>query len=386
MSFAMRSPFPPISDIFLAPADPRPGSGPVSLGLRLGDGATHWADLVLPDGPERPSLQAAVYWLGARLSPALRGQQAAGLGDMAQRVRVAAGEASPAAEALATAAQWASLAALRADGRAADALRDAYGLSPVVTEPACFAEIADFAATAAGIDRLLALRPAAIGYRLTGERVAEAIGESAEHLQRFVRELTRRAAVLAPGEGYRPAVYLAFNGALGQLAGDPVRHVGKVLGHVVGLQAAAGEHQLFLEEPFLLDEPMAQAGNLHRLRDFIRRTPDSLKRARPTQLLAPGPPDPEAAALYADTAAVEGLVFDGSGGDLHHALAAVARAQAGGLAIYWRLTSAATPRQTALGLFLAATTAASAVLVSADDGDWRTALALRLLSEAAAEG
>ena len=380
----MTSPFPPITDISLAPADPRPGRGPVSLGLRLGEDATYWADLVLPDGPERPSLQAAVYWLGARLSPALRGQQAAGLGDMAQRVRVAAGEASPAAEALARAAQWAYLAALHAGGRAGS-LRDAYGLSPVATEPVCFAEVADYAATAAGIDRLLGLRPAAIGYRLTGERVAEAIGENAEHLQRFVRELTRRAAVLAPGEGYRPAIYLAFNGALGQLAGDPVRDIGKVLGHVVGLQAAAGEHQLFLEEPFRLDEPLEQAGNLHRLRDFIRRTPDSLKRARPTQLLAPAPPDPEAVALYHDTAAVESLVFDASG-DLHQALAGVARAQAGGLGIYWRLAATATPRQTALAVFLAAATAASAVLVSADDGDWRPALALRLLAEAEAGG
>ncbi len=210
--------------------------------------------------------------------------------------------------------------------------------------------------------------------------MAEAIGENAEHLQHFVRELGRRAETLATGERYRPSVYLGLNGALGQLAGDPVRHIGKVLGNVVGLQTAAGERQLILEEPFLLDDVLGQAANLHRLRDFIRRTPDSLKRAAPTLLAARAPASPDDVQVYGDTDAAHVLVTD-LPGDIDAALTSLSRT-ADKLASYWRLPAGATPRQAALAVFLACVTRSAAVLVSCDaDTTTLPPFVLRLLAE-----
>lgn len=376
-----------VTDVLLAPAAlPQGGARPLSLGLRLDNGAVYWGDVVLPVGSERAAAASVIYTLRERIAATLGGHLPDGLGDLSQRVRAAIGEESAASEILAGATQWAYLAALRTRPDAAGQLRREYGLPDGDTIPVVYAEISDHAATAERIDRLLALRPAAIGYRLTaaGDLVAAAIGEKAEHLQRFVRELGRRADMLAPGEGYAPAVYLGLNGALGQLAGDPVRHIGKVLGHVVGLQDAAGERQLFLEEPFRLDEALAQAANLHRMKDFIRRTPSSLQRAKPTQVVAPCPPAADEAQVYVDTGAVHGLVADASG-DPHRLLSGLARARAAGLDAYWRLPSGSTPRQIALLAFLAQVTSSPAVLISGDEGDAGPALATRLLAEAAAE-
>ena len=375
------------ANVLLAPAAPQQGgAGPLSLGLRLDGGAVYWGDVILPAGPERAAAVLAIYALRERIAAALGGQSPDGLGDLSQRVRAASGDESAAGEALAGAAQWAYLAALQAQPDAAGQLRREYGLPDDGAIPAVYAEISDYAATAERIDRLLALRPAAIGYRLTatGDLVAAAIGERAEHLQRFVRELGRRADMLAPGEGYAPAVYLGLNGALGQLAGDPARHIGKVLGHVVGLQDAAGERQLFLEEPFRLDETLVQVANLHRLRDFIRRTPSSLQRAKPTQVVAPCPLTADEAQVYADTGAVHGLVADASG-DPHWLLTGLARARSAGLDAYWRLPARSTPRQIVLAVFLARVTSSPAILVSGDDSDVGPALVTRLLAEAATE-
>ncbi len=376
-----------ITDVLLAPATPQQGgAGPLSLGLRLDNGAVSWADVFLPAGPARAAAAPALYALRERITAALGGQSPDGLGDLSQRVRAAIGGEGAAGAALAGAAQWAYLAALQAQPEVAGQLRREYGLPDGNTLPVVYAEISDYAATAERVDRLLALRPAAMGYRLTatGDLVAAAIGEKAEYLQRFVRELGRRADMLAPGEGYAPIVYLGLNGALGQLAGDPVRHIGKVLGHVVGLQDAAGARQLFLEEPFRLDETLAQAANLNRLKDFIRRTPNSLQRAEPTQVVAPCPPAADEAQVYADTGAVHGLVADASG-DPHQLLGSLARARAAGLDAYWRLPAGATLRQIALVVFLAQVTSSPAILVSGDDSDVGPTLVTRLLAEAATE-
>ncbi len=376
-----------ITDILLAPAaPPQGGAGPLSLGLRLDTGVVHWGDVVLPDGPARPAAVSAVYALRDPITMALSGQSVGGLEDVTLRVRAAIGEARTAGDAVIGAAQWAYLDAIHARPDAVEQLRQEYGLAAGDAVPVCYTEISDYAATAERIDHLLALRPAAIGYRLTGasDLVAEAIGEKAEHLQRFVRELGRRVAMLAPGEDYAPAVYLGLNGALGQLAGDPVRHIGKVLGHVVGLQVATGERQLFLEEPFRLEETLAQAANLHRLKDFIRRTPDSLQRAKPTQVVAPCPLAADAVQVYADTDAVHGLVANSDAGDLHALISGLTRAQTAGLDTYWRLPAGTTPRRAASVVFLAAVSAASAVLVSGDQGDGEPALVTSLLAEAKA--
>jgi hypothetical protein len=376
---------PQIADVLIAPDAPTGGVGPISLGLRLAGGAAHWGDVALPDGVDQVEALAAAHLLRERLAPALSGRRLDSLRDFSGRVREAAGD-SLLGEALRPAWQAAWLEAFRAAPDAAQRLRREYAFpadAPPNTPPAGFLEISDHAATAERIDGLLALRPAGLGYRLTGGRVTEAIGPNAEHLQRFVRELGRRAATLAPGENYRPAMYLALNGALGELAGDPVRHIGKVLGNVVGLQTAAGERRLILEAPFRLDDPLAQAANLHRLKEFIRRTPDSLKRAAPTLLVAPLAGAGHEAQVYADTAAVNALVCELPSGDFDWTLAELGRAGAAGLATYWRLPSAATPRQAALAVFLAGVAGSAAVIVSGDSGATLPTFVIRLLAEQA---
>ena len=385
----MAASLPQIVDLLIAPDTPTGGAGPVSVGLRLADGAAYWGDVALPDGVGQAGTLAAAHHLRERITPALSGQRPDSLRDFSGRAREAADDVSAAGEALLRAWQGAWLEAMRSMPDAADRLRREYSFpadDAPAAEPACFLEISDRAATAERIDMMLALRPAGLGYRLTGGRVAEAIGPNAEHLQRFVRELGRRAATLAPGENYRPAMYLAFNGALGELAGDPVRHIGKVLGNVVGLQTAAGERRLILEEPFLLDDTLAQSANLHRLREFIRRTPDSLKRAAPTLLAAPLPREAEAAQVYADTAAVHALVADPLNGDLAHILAALGRAASADLLAYWRLPAETTPRQAALVVFLAGVARSAAIIINCDSGAATLPiLALRLLFEQAGD-
>ncbi len=379
----MISGFPQIVDVLIAPDVATGGTGPLSLGLLAGDGAVYWGDVTLPAGVDRSTALASALRLRERITPALSGQRPESLHDLSGQAQSALDTEGEVGEALLVAAQAAWLEAARAAGDAVGRLRREYAFPDEDALPAapltCFLEISDHAATAERVDQMLALRPPGIGYRLTGGRVAEAIGENAEHLQRFVRELGRRAETLAPGERYRPSVYLGLNGALGQLAGDPVRHIGKVLGNVVGLQTAAGDRQLILEEPFLLDDILGQAANLHRLRDFIRRTPDSLKRAAPTLLAARAPASPDDTQVYRDTDAAHILVAP-LPGDLDAALTGLSRAV--GLASYWRLPAGATPRQAALAVFLARVARSAAVLVSCDtDSTTLPSFVLRLLAE-----
>lgn len=368
-----------ITDVLVAPDSPRGGNGPLSLGLRLDDGRIYWGDVALPSGGERGEAATATYQLRELITPLLCGQWLDSLEDLAGRARQCAGESGAAA---ARAVQWTYIAALLAQPDGGETLRRWYGLPNPVSCPACYLEITDFAATAERVDTLLELRPAGIGYRLTSEHVTEAIGESAEHLQRFVRDVGRRAEALAPRAGYRPAMYLGLNGALGRLAGDPVRHIGKVLGNVVGLQSASGERRLLLESPFSLADPVAQAANLHRLKDFIRRTPDSLGRRAPTQVLAPVAGDGSDAEVYVDTVAVHGLVFDSLNGEPDRLLRAVAGAAAAAVDAYWYIPAATTPRQSAATVALAVLTGATAVVASGDGGDVLPILVSRLLSEA----
>ncbi len=380
----MTASFSPITAILIAPDAAVGEAGPLSVGLRLADGTAHWGDVRLPDGVGQLEALAAARHLRERISPTLSGQWPESLSDFSGRIREAAAEESAVGEAVLLAWQWAWLDAFRSAPNAVDRLRREYAFptdARPTAVPACFLAISDYAATAERIDGLLALRPAAIGYRLTGGRVAEAIGPNAEHLQRFVRELGRRAATLSPGQGYHPDMYLALNGALGELAGDPVRHIGKVLGNVVGLQTAAGERRLILEEPFCLDDPLAQAANLHRLKEFIRRTPDSLKRAAPTLLVAPLTGVLQEAQVYADTTAVHALVCD-LPSDPNRALAELSRAAAAGLVTYWRLPSAATPRHAALAVLLAQVAHSAGLIVNCDsDLVTLPTFVLRLLAE-----
>ena len=250
------------------------------------------------------------------------------------------------------------------------------GEQPLPTTLPLILAVDDYAATAERFERIIALRPDGIGYRLAGVRPAEAIGLNAELLQRFVRELLQRAKV-AGGEEYRPTLYLGLAGSLGQLAADPVRHIGKVLGHCVGLQEAVGDGRLILEEPCLLDAPTAQAANLHRLRDFLRRTPSSLKRSEPAWLAARGSKlSDEIFQQYIDTAPANGLTFDlPAESDIDRLMTRWAALRAGGAVGYLALPpgneSGLTSRRIALAVDLALAAPAGGLILNFNNGDER---------------
>lgn len=180
-------------------------------------------------------------------------------------------------EPMAAALQQAFLAAVAAKERQtpAEVLVADYGLPALKSGPIelpIILEISDFAATAERIEQMLALRPAGIGYRLTGGRTAEAIGGNAEFLQRFVRELAERIDAMHDAQPDRPAIYLAMQGALGALAGDPRRQMGHILGNCAGLQSAAGALDLYLEEPIFVNDPIEQASLMRQLKDYCQRS------------------------------------------------------------------------------------------------------------------
>lgn len=260
----------------------------------------------------------------------------------------------------------------------ADVLADEYNFPPpnqLLNEVPLFLEISDFAATAARIERILDLRPTGVGYRLTGGRVAEAIGENGEYLQRFVRELGQRVDFIEGDREYRPVIYLGLNGALGHLAHDPVRHVGKILGNCVGLQDAAGSHRLIIEEPFILDDPIGQSANLLRLKDFLRLTPSSQKRPEPTHLVARVLSlTDEEVRIYTDTQAVHGLNFDLLAiGDIDNMMTRLAALRDTSLVSYLSFSSSndslLSPRWAATSVDLALASHSAGLILSFDNGN-----------------
>jgi len=384
-----------ITDLLLAPPGP---ADPLSVGLVVsgqepgpssdpshGEGKLiFWGELPAGaiDAPEAAHLVELI-------TPALAQQPAASFRALAERVRrVIAGQETthPTRLAFVAALEEALLAAVaHAQGTTLAALLAVeYGFAPGDRPPALplLLEISDYDATAERIDRMLALRPAGIGYRLTvGERVAEAIGENGEYLQRFVRELGQRADVM----GATLSIYLGLNGALGRLAGDPLRHIGKVLGHCVGLQTATGTHQLILEAPFLLDDPMTQLANLHRLKDFLRRTPDSLRRSRPTLLTARALPIQAELQTYADTGAVHALVFNPSDADTESVLVGIKRCRAANIDVFLTLGAPESPRRAATVIDMAWSAGAAGLIVTYDGrNDALLSVIARRLAELAA--
>lgn len=384
-----------ITDLLLAPPGP---SDPLSVGLVVsgqetapspnssqGEGELlFWGDLPAGtlDAPEAAHLVELI-------TPALAQQPAISFRALAERVRraVAGQEAAhPTRPAFIAALEEALLATVaHAQGMTPAALLAVeYGFAPDGRSPSLplLLEISDYDATAERIDRMIALRPAGISYRLTaGERVAEAIGENGEYLQRFVRELAQRTDIMDSAL----SIYLGLNGALGQLAGDPLRHIGKVLGHCVGLQTAAGTHQLILEEPFLLDDPVAQLANLHRLKDFLRRTPDSIRRSRPTLLAARALPLQAELQMYADTSAVHALVFDPRVAHMESVLVGVKRCRAANINSFLTLGASESPRRTATVINMAWSAGAAGLIVTYDGrNDALLSLVARRLAELSA--
>lgn len=286
---------------------------PISIGIRLRSDTVFWGDFLGNGQDSLPIIQRLIDLCEPRL-----------IGLLPENFRYLWGEISSIfppfgkvgiADGVRAAVQHALLQVV-ANFRSAtvtEILCDEYGLKqPSPGSLACplFLEVSDFAATAELIDTMLRLRPDGIGYRLTGGRVAEAIGENGEYLQRFVRQLGQRAILLAGNEEGAPALYLGLNGALGELSEDPIRHIGKVLGNCVGLQEAAGERRLILEDPIYLSDSTAQSSNMQRLKNLIRRTPSSLERRYPTLLVNKGDHmSDDDVSRFVDTQAVHALVI-----------------------------------------------------------------------------
>lgn len=255
-----------------------------------------------------------------------------------------------------------------------------YGLSNLdLDHISCplFLEISDYAATAERIDEMLILRPAGIGYRLTGGRVAEALGENAEYLQRFVRELGQRSDQLSKDTDYQPAIYLGLNGSLGQLAGDPVRYIGKILGNASGLQGAAGSRSLFLEDPFLIEteDSVIQSANMLRLKDFIldefiHRKPSTHNRDEPAQLVANASDlSLDELAQYADTQAVNAMKFDlGVASEIDGLMTQLTRLFTSGIDTFILMDEQTTPRWIETAVSIAMAARATGLIVSYNQG------------------
>lgn len=277
----------------------------LSIGVVVDDDIVYWGDVVA-HGEDALSPDV----LSLVLEPALIGRPLTSFKALCAGLP-RTGEGQNEIESLTDGVQQALLSAVAAQARLtpAELLAKEYGLlgrKPGPIEPPLFLEISDFAATAGRIDEMLALRPAAIGYRLTGSQPAAALGDNAEYLQRFVRELAERITSTADPAG-RPAIYLGLNGALGVLVGDPRRQIGRVMGHCAGLQAAAGALDLYLEEPFLLNEQLAQAALLRQLKEYCG---SSRAFEKQPQFAARVRLDDEALAVYSDVQAADALAVD----------------------------------------------------------------------------
>lgn len=359
--------------------------GPVSIGVVLSNGRIYWGDYVqIVDSLEHTvgiEQLATIERLIDLSTSKLQDQHLSEVRTLWEYIRPVFPPPGrvPVADGVIAAIQQALLAAIAdiQDQSAVGVLADEFGLPPFEwdesEESLCplFLEISDFAATANNIDRMLAMRPAGVGYRITSGRVDEALGENAEFLQRFVRELGQRAAQNAGNSVYQPSIYLGLNGALGRLADDPVRHIGKILGNCVGLQVAAGPRRLILEDPILLDDSTAQPANLHRLKDFLRRTPTSHDRVEPTILtVRDSRLDAEDITLYSQIQAVHAMThnFIGEGG-IDNLMARMTSLHHAQLDSYLIIRGRLTPRWIETSIDLALTVRAKGIVFSFDDRD-----------------
>lgn len=359
--------------------------GPVSIGVVLNNGCVYWGDYIQIDDSFEHIVGieelATIERLTDLSASKLHNQHLSEVSTLWECIRPVFPPPGrvPFADGVSAAIQQALLAAVAdfQDRSAVGVLADEFGLPPLERGEAeaslcpLFLEISDFAATAVNIDRMLAMRPAGVGYRITSGRVDEALGENAEFLQRFVRELGQRAAQNVGNSVYQPSIYLGLNGALGRLTDDPVRHIGKILGNCVGLQVAAGPRRLILEDPILLDDSTAQPANLHRLKDFMRRTPTSHDRVEPTILtVRDSQLDAEDITLYSNIQAVHAMShnFIGEGG-IDYLMARMTSLYHAQLGSYLIIRGRLTPRWIETSIDLALSVRAKGIVFSFDEGD-----------------
>lgn len=357
-----------------------------SIGVVVDDARVYWGECLFPAAADGPPAGHVLDVIASTLV----GHSLSNFRELCALLSAPDTAALERAETLIGAVQQALLAGVAATRQqtAAEALAEAYGFPAPPHAPLevpIFLEISDFAATAERIDQMLALRPAAVGYRLTGGQVAEAIGPNAEYLQRFVRELAGRIATQADGQGGRPAIYLGLNGALGELVGDPRRQLGQILGHCAGLQSAVGGLDLYLEDPFVLDDPVAQPALFHQLKDYCRRS--SAFDKQPFLVARAAGRDHDSVTAYGDIGAVEGLVFDlAAGWSIDRLMTQLAALRGAGVkAIISHSSLELLPPHWSTTIANMATVGATGLLLSHDHGaDGQLAAVIRRIAEVSA--
>jgi hypothetical protein len=259
---------------------------PVSIGVILDDSRIFWGDLESKE-PDPTSIDGLLELI----TPCLKGQSVSSYRRLIEKLKDAGifEKLSIGNPGLLIGLQRALLAAVAHENKlsVAQTLAIEYAVEPF--DPSyrvpIYLEVHDAFASAELFDQMLARFPDGLSYSLTGQRITESIGRDGQYLQRFVRELASRVNLFSANLNYWPDFYISLNGAFGQLIqSDPatqdmevIRNIGKVLGNIVGLQIAAGDHRLFLEEPILLSDPIAQMAHLKLLGDMLaQRQSDGL--------------------------------------------------------------------------------------------------------------
>jgi methylaspartate ammonia-lyase len=114
-------------------------------------------------------------------------------------------------------------------------------------------------------DKMIIRRVASLPHALVDD-IPGQVGEQGVELTRYVRWLRSRIRELGGGD-YRPTVHLDVHGALGRICEG---NLGRVLGHLVALEAAARPYPLRLESPIILENREAQIEALKTLREYVR--------------------------------------------------------------------------------------------------------------------
>jgi methylaspartate ammonia-lyase len=104
-----------------------------------------------------------------------------------------------------------------------------------------------------------------LGYTTSGPSHKEALGDNAQRLQRWTRQMQARLAAGGVEPGL--ALHLDVGGGLGELYGH---NPGKILGALYGLEQAAKPYPVRVVDPVLVDARTAQIEKMRELKEYLR--------------------------------------------------------------------------------------------------------------------
>ncbi|MEA3338989.1 MAG: methylaspartate ammonia-lyase [Chloroflexota bacterium] len=123
-------------------------------------------------------------------------------------------------------------------------------------------------------DKMIVRRVASLPHALVDD-IPEQLGADSVELIRYVRWLRKRIRELGgPRDSYRPTIHLDMHGALGQIfENDPSTgsgpSLGRVLGQIYALEAAARPYPLRIECPVMMESRKAQIEAMKTLREYV---------------------------------------------------------------------------------------------------------------------